>query len=154
MYALAASVAVNPEGTLPRLSQDQVWHGLVMKAENAVPFVPGMESCVVIERYDDGFLREVVLRGDRFRERITLTAPVQVHFLRVGTTDHAGWVANVISESASGLLLTFTFNTNFPGVAPGSPEEATAGAAMRTSYMGAVAATLAMVRRLAGEGKL
>ena len=154
MYALSASVLVNPDGAQPRLSQDQVWRGLVMKAEDAVPFVPGMESCTIIERYDDGFLREVVLRGDRFRERITLTKPVQVHFQRVDTTDHAGWITNVISEGAMGLLLTFTFATNFPGVTPGSPEEVTAGAAMKASYIGAVTATLATVRRLAGEGKL
>src|SRR5262245_424871 len=65
MYAISETVPVNPAGITPVLSKSQVWQGLVMKAENALPFVPAMESCEIVERYGDGFLREIVLRGDR-----------------------------------------------------------------------------------------
>jgi hypothetical protein len=32
MYALSVSVDVNPPSARPRLSQEQVWRGLVMKS--------------------------------------------------------------------------------------------------------------------------
>ncbi|HWE72209.1 MAG TPA: SRPBCC family protein [Stellaceae bacterium] len=154
MYTLSVSVDVNPPGVAPRLTQEQVWRGLVMKAENAVLFVPRMSSCAVLERWSDGLLREVVNDGNRFQEKISFAPPVEVLFERVGTEDNAGWITNVISESDHGLLLTFTFAVNLPGAKPGTEEERVKGAAMKESYIGAVKATLARVRQLVGEGKL
>jgi hypothetical protein len=154
MYTLSVSVDVNPPGATPRLTQEQVWRGLMMKAENAVLFVPRMSSCTVLERWNDGLLREVVNDGNRFQEKISFAPPVEVLFERVGTEDNAGWITNVISESDHGLLLTFTFAVNLPGAKPGTEEERVKGAAMKDSYVGAVKATLARVRGLVGEGKL
>jgi acetylaranotin biosynthesis cluster protein L len=154
MYTLSVAVDVNPPGASPRLSQEQVWRGLMMKADNAVLFVPRMQSCTVLERWADGLLREVVNDGNRFREKITFTPPVEVLFERVDTADNAGWITNVISESEHGLLLTFTFAVNLPGVKPGTPDERAKGEAMRESYVGAVKATLARVRQLVCEGKV
>jgi hypothetical protein len=154
MYTLSVSVDVNPPSVTPHLTQEQVWRGLMMKAENAVLFVPRMQSCDVIERWSDGLLREVVNDGNRFREKITFSPPVEVLFERVNNEDNAGWITNVISESDHGLLLTFTFAVNIPGAKPGTDEERVKGAAMKESYVGAVKATLARVRGLVGEGKL
>jgi hypothetical protein len=154
MYTLSVSVDVNPPGATPRLTQEQVWRGLMMKAENAVLFVPRMSACTVLERWSDGLLREVVNDGNRFREKISFAPPVEVLFERVDNEDNAGWITNVISESDHGLLLTFTFAVNLPGAKPGTEEERQKGAAMKDSYIGAVKATLARVRELVGEGKL
>jgi hypothetical protein len=154
MYTLSVSVDVNPAGVTPQLTQEQVWRGLVMKAENAVLFVPSMRSCEVLERHDSGLLREVVNGPHRFREKITFTPQVEVLFERVGTVENAGWITNVISESEHGLLLTFTFSVALPGVAPGTPAERQRGEEMRESYVGAVTATLARVRQLVTEAKL
>ena len=154
MFAYAASVDVNPPGATPVLTADQVWRGLVMKAENAVPFVPAMSSCAVLERWADGLLREVVNDGKTFREKITFTPPVQVRFERLDSPEHAGWITNVISESSRGLLVTFTFAVRLPGVASDSDEEQRAGAAMKARYVGAIEATLKTVRRLVADGKL
>jgi len=154
MYALSHAVAVNPSGAEPVLSREQVWQGLVMKAENAVPFVPGMEVCEVLERHPDGLLREVSFRGSRMREKITLTAPVEVLFERVDSPDNAGWITNVISESEQGLLLTFTFAVRFPGTEPGSREEQAKGETMKGAYVSAVQATLDRVRALVRSGQI
>ena len=59
MYTLSVAVDVNPPGVTPRLTQDQVWRGLMMKAENAVLFVPRMQSCTVLERWE----RRAAARG-------------------------------------------------------------------------------------------
>jgi len=151
MYALSASIEVNPAGVAPVLTLEQVWRGLVMKAENALPFVAAMEDCRIIERYPDGFLREIKLRGVVMRERITFTPYVEVFFERIDAQGYDGWITNLISQGPNGLLLTFTFSVGFPGVAPGSAEERAQGDAVRESYISAVTSTLQAVRRLAGE---
>ena len=73
MYAISVSVEVNPPGATPALTLDKLWRGLEIKAEDPVPFVPGMEACQVVHRMDDGFVREVVVRGKIFREALTFT---------------------------------------------------------------------------------
>ena len=151
MFALSFSIEVNPEGASPTLSAEQVWRGLEMKAENALPFVPAMQRCEVVERKDNTLLREITVNGDDFKEFITFYAPVQVQFERVGT---GGFIQNTISESELGLLLTFTFALPFPGTAPDSKEEREKGESMRGDYIGAVRATLRTVRELVSTGKL
>ena len=151
MYTLSHSVEVNPAGASPVLTRDQVWRGLEMKAENALPFVKGMTKCDVLERTGNQILRDVIFAGTAHRERITLHAPVQVHFERVG---EAGFIDNTISESERGLLLTFTFALTMPGTAPNSAEEKAKGDGMKHAYVGAVQATLDRVRQLVRDGAL
>lgn len=150
MFTYAATIPVNPPGAVP-LTRDQLWQGLEQKAENPLEFVPGMESCRIVERYTDGFLREVVLRGQRLQERVTFTPSMQVHFRRVGTP---GWIVNLVSESDQGLMLTFAFAVSFTGKAPGSPEEREIGELMTANYRRAVETTLATTRRRVAEGAI
>lgn len=151
MYVLSYATEVNPEGVSPALTARQVWRGLEMKAENALPFVPGMSKCEVIERTDTTILRDVTFAGTSHQEFITLRAPVQVQFERVG---EGGFIQNTISESEQGLWLTFTFGLNFPGTEPGSDAEREKGESMRHAYVGAVGATLKKVRELVEAGEL
>lgn len=155
MYALSVAQPVNPQGTPVSLTRAQVWKGLVMKARDAVPFVPGMSSCRVVEDYDDdSFLREVVYRGETIRELIKLTPDIQVHFNRVHPADDRGWITNVVSELSGELILTFTFAVVFPGISEGSDEETRKGEEMREAYVAAIASTLAKVRAMARAGQL
>lgn len=151
MYALSYTVEVNPAGAEPVLTAEQIWKGLEMKAVDALPFVPAMTRCDVVERGENMLRREITVGGGDFEERITFYPPVQVHFERVGS---GGFIENTISDSASGLLLTFTFALPFPGTAPGSAEEREKGESMRESYVAAVASTLSKVRELVTSGEL
>lgn len=52
MYMLSVSTPVNPDGVQPVLTMEQVWTGLVMKGENALPLpvwqstsLPRWQSC-------------------------------------------------------------------------------------------------------------
>ena len=151
MYTLSHAIPINPDGTEPKLSREQVWKGLEMKAENAIPFVNGMTQCDVIERGENTILREITFNGAQSREAITLYEPVKVQFER---TDGTGWIDNTISDSETGLILSFTFGINFPGIEAGSTEEKSKGDSMRGAYVGAVAATLSRVRQMVAAGEL
>jgi hypothetical protein len=152
MFVLSHAVEVNPAGSDPVLSADEVWSGLVMKAENALPFVPAMTKCDVIERGSDWLLREISFEGQSSRERITLRAPIQVHFERLG--ENGSFIENTISTSESGLILAFTFGMNFPGIAAGSADETEKGNSLKSAYVGALTATLRRVREMKAAGEL
>src|SRR5258706_11751015 len=69
MIYVSHELPVNTESE-PALTQADVWDGLVMKANNALPFVPSMTFCeVTARRGDTSFDRDIDFRGQRFTER-------------------------------------------------------------------------------------
>ena len=134
----------------PRLDRQQVWEGLVLKANNALPFVPAMTYCEVTQRHSDTvFDRDIDFRGQRFTERITLEAPYRVTFTRIAGPV-LGTIANEIESTDDGdLALRFSFALVVTGVAGGSAEEQAYADSMTGDYLQAVAATLNAMRRLA-----
>jgi hypothetical protein len=133
----------------PRLTPANVWDGLVLKANNALPFVPAMTYCEVTQRHSDTvFDRDIDFRGQRFTERITLEAPHRVTFTRIAGPV-LGTIANEIQSTDDGLALRFSFALVVAGVAGGSAEEQAYADSMTGDYLQAVAATLNAMRRLA-----
>ena len=99
MIYVAKEIAVNAPGH-PKLSRSEIWKGLVMKADNALPFVPGMTKCDVIERSANGLVRDIVFRGEDARERVTFYPEEKVVFLRLsGNAD--GFIVNEILGTAT-----------------------------------------------------
>ena len=133
----------------PRLDRQNVWDGLVLKANNALPFVPSMTYCEVTQRHSDTvFDRDIDFRGQRFTERITLEAPYRVTFTRIAGPV-LGTIANEIESTDDDLALRFSFALVVHGVAGGSAEEQSYADSMTGDYLQAVAATLNAMRRLA-----
>jgi Domain of unknown function (DUF1857) len=138
----------------PVLSRAQMWVGLKMKADNALPFVPAMNKCDVIERTANGLTRDVEVRGEPARERITFYPERKVVFLRLsGFAD--GFIVNEILNDAAGeLKLRFSFALQLVDADSGSEKESAFRAVMERDYLAAVDATLAAIRRAVKEHKL
>ena len=150
MYSLKRSVPVN-EPRKSFLSRHDVWVGLVMKANNALPYVPQMQKCAVVERGEGWLIRDILLNNVPLREKVTFEPERRVTFERVAGTE-LGRIENVLEEDAAGVLtLTFAFSLTKQGIASGSPEESAHFAPMEGAYMGAVASTLAAVRKMADD---
>ena len=151
MIYVSHQLPVN-EPDQPTLTRADVWDGLVLKANNALPFVPAMTECEVVARHSDTvFDRDIEFRGQRFTERITLQAPHRVVFTRIAGPV-LGTIANEIEGDDDELGLRFSFALTVAGVLGGSAEESDYAAGMTGDYLKAVAATLAAVRRVvAGE---
>jgi hypothetical protein len=138
----------------PRLTPANVWDGLVLKANNALPFVPAMTYCEVTRRHSDTvFDRDIALsigqgRGQRFTERITLEPPHRVTFTRIAGPV-LGTIANEIESTDDELALRFSFALVVLGVPGGSAAEQAYADSMTGDYLQAVAATLNAMRRLA-----
>jgi hypothetical protein len=148
MIYVSHQLPVNVPGE-PVLDQAAVWQGLVLKANNALPFVPSMTYCEVTQRYGDTvFDRDIDFRGARFTERITLEEPHRVVFTRIAGPV-LGTIANEIEGGPDDLWLRFSFALVVAGVVAGSPAEREYADSMTGDYLKAVAATLDAMRRLA-----
>jgi len=154
MMQASRTIKVNEDPREARLDRSLVWHGLVMKAENPLPFVPVTTSCKVIERRAGGLIREIVDKGDTIREVVTFYPEHMVKFERTSGRV-LGTILNEIIEDADGeLALKFTFALTIDNVVAGSPEEEEFAAQMEGGYLMAVRATLKAMRKLAAEKAL
>ena len=148
MISMERSVPVNPPGTTSPISRAEVWKGLVLKADNALPFVPQMTHCQVTERLGDHcFIRDIEFRGDKMTEKVTLDAEKSVTFERMAGPV-LGTIKNFIDEKNGELSLRFTFNLEVKGVAAGSSDEKDYATRMESAYLGAVDATLGAIRKV------
>jgi hypothetical protein len=151
MISLERSLPVNSPGQV-QVTRADVWRGLVLKADNALPFVPAITYCKVTKRDSPTqFIREIELKGDRMTERVTLAPERQVTFERL-SGPVLGTIRNFIDEDAKGhLSLRFSFELELKGIPAGSAAEADYAKSMEQMYTGAVDATLGAIRKLAAE---
>ena len=150
MIFVSHALPVNAAGE-PELGRSAVWDGLVLKANNALPFVPSMTYCEVTARYSDTvFDRDIDFRGQRFTERITLEQPHRVTFTRIAGPV-LGTIANEIEGSDDDLKLRFSFALVVADVEGGSAQEQEYADSMTGDYLKAVAATLNAMRRIAQD---
>ena len=148
MIHVSNELLVN-EGQERKLTRDDVWRGLEMKANNALPFVPAMTKCEVIERRSEhDFDRDVEFRGQAFVERITLEPKHRVIFNRL-SGKVLGTIANELFERDGELVLRFSYSLLLEGVEADSPEEQEYADGMAGDYLKALAATLDAMRKVA-----
>jgi Acetylaranotin biosynthesis cluster protein L len=134
----------------PRLSRSDIWKGLVMKAENALPFVPGMAKCDIVKRMPNGLIRDIIFRGEDARERVTLYPEKKVVFVREsGNVD--GFIVNEILGDDDDLRLRFSFALQLVDAASDSREECEFREIMERDYLKAVDATLGAIRKMVAD---
>jgi hypothetical protein len=152
MFSVSESVPVNKDNET-RLTRLDVWHGLELKARNALPFIPAMTHCLVLrEESVNVFFREIIFKGDRAMQRVTLDPLRSVTFERL-TGKSVGVIRNIIEVDERGALsLRFTFELELPGVPAGSEEEAAYANEMRGEYVSALNATIGAIRQLKMQG--
>jgi hypothetical protein len=149
MIYVAKEIPANAPGH-PKLSRSEIWSGLVMKAENALPFVPGMAKCDVVERTENGLVRDIVFRGENARERITFYPEHKVVFLRLsGNAD--GFIVNEVLGEGDDLRLRFSFALQLVDAPSDSGKEREFREVMERDYLKAVDATLGAIRRMVSE---
>ncbi|MEY9776524.1 SRPBCC family protein [Arthrobacter sp. MW3 TE3886] len=148
MIYVSNVLPVNNNDEFP-LTRAQLWDGLVLKANNALPFVGAMSDCTVTNRISDTvFDRDIVVRGEPHTERITLQEPRRVVFTRTAGAV-LGTIANEIEGTDEDLRLRFSFALVVSGVEPGSSEEQAYADGMKSDYLKAVESTIASVRATA-----
>ena len=124
MIYSTATVPVNPDGEI-KLTREQVWKGLELKARDARLFLPpGLcTRCDVVEESATHFVREATIAGADLREIITLEPQSKVTFFQA-TGPREGAIVNELFEDETGALqLRFYCYIGLRGKEPNGPEE-------------------------------
>ncbi len=133
MVNASRTIKVNDDPRQPPLPRSLVWRGLVMKAENPLPFVPVISSCKVLERRSDGIVREIVDKGDTITEVVTFDPERTVKFERTSGRV-LGTILNEIIEDGDGdLALKFTSPCRSTASPPAAPRKRISPARWRTA---------------------
>lgn len=133
------------------LSRDQLWAGLVRKAEFPLPFVHAISACRILRDYEDGFEREVCLRGATVRERVTFEHGIAVRFERL-TGPTWGVIENrIVTEPRGCIGLRFSFRIAVESLAHGSAEERAFAERMGAAYLAAICTTICATQQLIGR---
>ena len=96
------------------LNRDQVWQGLLHRVEDATPFLPGLESCTILERHADHLLRKLDFGAAVIHDRVTLVEQHWVRFDILPGEQHAGgsltieWMADGVVWMTGPAVLVFT----------------------------------------------
>lgn len=157
MIYSTATVLVNPDGET-KLTREQIWKGLEMKARDARLFLPpGLcTRCDVVEEDATHFVREATIAGADLREIITLEPLSKVTFFQA-TGPREGAIVNELFEDENGTLqLKFYCYIGLRGKEPNGPEEQAEQAQFDSDkgYKAALLSTLKRTRELLAAGNL
>lgn len=95
------------------LTREELWFGLLCRAEDSRPFLPGLEACTILSRSDTELVRELRFGSAVIRDRVTLQPMEWVRFDTERTDAHAGGSLTIGIEepAADTLVLRFHYRT-------------------------------------------
>ncbi|RQS59892.1 DUF1857 family protein [Burkholderia sp. Bp8963] len=98
---------------VPTLTRDQLWEGLVLRAEQPQLFVIGLDSCVIHERTVTTLERELHFGSATVRDRVTFTPNEQVRYdIHAADGEIGGSLTMSIEERGDlQLFLRFEYRT-------------------------------------------
>lgn len=157
MIYSTATVLVNPRGET-RLTREQLWKGLEVKARDARLFLPpGLcTRCEVTEESASHLGREATIAGADLREIVVLEPLRKVTFFQATGPREGGIINEIFEDEAGELQLKFYCHLGLRDEQPDSPAEEAEQAQFDSDngYKAALLATLQRTRALVAEGKL
>jgi hypothetical protein len=98
------------------MTREQLWEGLVLRAEQPQLFVIGLDSCTILSREGEVMERELHYGQAVVRDRVTLNAGTSVRYDILPTPDYVGGSLTMKIEQPDDLqlFLRFTYSTTLP----------------------------------------
>ena len=98
------------------MTREQLWEGLVLRAEQPQLFVLGLDTCTVLSRTENMLERELHYGQATVRDRVTLLANESVRYDILATESHVGGSLTMTIEQPDELqlFLRFEYSTTLP----------------------------------------
>lgn len=93
------------------MTREQLWEGLVLRAEQPQLFVIGLDSCAILSRDGDVMERELHYGQAVVRDRVTLTPNDNVRYDILPTAEHVGGLLTMTIEQPDEAQLFLRSNT-------------------------------------------
>lgn len=135
------------------MSRQQLWRGLVLRAEDPAQFVMALDAVQILERGENLLLRELRFGKIRIRDRVSFEPMRQVCYDTDAFDDipAARLVMRIEEPKAGQLFVRFEYET----LATGSHSESDFyDVFLKNAYIKADVDTVSNIRRLVHEGKL
>lgn len=144
--------ATNP--LVDTLTREEVWFGLLCRAEDPRPFLPGLETCDIIARTETTLARVLRFGQAVIHDQVSFEPLEWIRFESEATADHAGGRLTItIEEPNPGtLFLRFHYLTTLPEGA-GSPEGPYAEF-VKSAYRESDIDTMRVIRMIAESSRL
>jgi hypothetical protein len=135
------------------LTREEVWFGLLCRAEDPRAFLPGLERCVIRERHEDALVRELHFGGAVVEDRVSYAELQWMRFESAPTAEHAGGSLTIsIEEPEPGeVFLRFQYATTLPEAAG---QDVQVAEIVRSAYHESDLDTLRVIRMIAESGRL
>ncbi len=136
-----------------RLTREEVWFGLLCRAEDPRPFLPGLERCVIVERGEHELVRELHFGAAVVEDRVSFRPLQWMRFESSATAEHAGGSLTIsIEEPEPGeVFLRFRYATTLP---EGASQDVQVAEIVRSAYHESDLDTLKVIRMIAESGRL
>lgn len=148
-------IEVNDPGNplIESLSRKQVWKGLMYRVEDPLLFLPGLESCTILERQASGVKRELNFGAALIQDQVTYEEDAWVRFDIPTAESHAGGSLTIsIEEPAEGhLFLRFAYHTTLAEAK--FSEDAGYVEYVKSAYHESDVDTVRVIRTLAAGGR-
>lgn len=133
---------------LPLLTRDQLWQGLMFRAEDATAFLPGLEACVILERGDCMLQRRLDFGQAAIEDCVTWSRYEWMCFEVAATGDHAGGTLTITIEEPeeNHLFLRFAYATTLGESA--NDEDAAYAEFVKSAYHESDIDTVRVIRTL------
>ena len=132
------------------LTREQLWRGLVLRAENPLLFVLALDRFEIVERSENTLARVLHFGALALRDRVSFTPMREVRYaIEAAQNMPAASLAMTIEEPEPGaLFVRFDYETEEQGAAP---LDEFYGRFAKQAYVEADIDTISTIRRLAAQ---
>ncbi|QRX84283.1 SRPBCC family protein [Glaciimonas sp. PAMC28666] len=137
------------------LSSEQLWRGLVLRAEQQMLFVPHLDGCQILEKSMDGLSRELQYGKLVIRDSVTYLPQLQVRYQVPPQGELLGSSLTMTIEQPQphALFVRFSYADDVSGAVLSAEEEMVDGY-RRAAYLQADIEMIRIIRELADNDGL
>jgi len=139
---------------LDTLTREQLWRGLVLRAEDPKRFIPHLDECTIVERSPGSFTRRLRYGELVIDDTVSLVPLQEVRFdvPAQGEIAQSRLTMAIEAPGDAMLLVRFTYDDGNPSA--GDEMSRMYEDFKKSAYQEADIDTVKIVRQLASEGKL
>jgi hypothetical protein len=140
------------DDSIEPLTREQLWQGLVVRAEQPAYFLIGVDECEILDRGERTLQRRLRFGAVELQDRVTFDPPTEVRYeIEASASMPGGTLAMRIEEPRPGaLFLRFAYELRpVDGQADAHYDEY-----RKSAYVEADIDTVRMIRQLAASGLL
>ncbi|CDG80762.1 SRPBCC family protein [Janthinobacterium agaricidamnosum] len=136
------------------LSHEQLWRGLVLRAESPKLFVPHLDACQILARDDSGFQRSLRYGELVITDTVLLVPQIQVRYEVAAQQDisASSLVMTIETPTPGSLWVRFQYNDSHDAATDAA--NAMYDEFRRSAYQESDIDTIRVLRDLAEQGRL